>query len=215
MESPRDHPCRVRIPARTSAEEQDWVSQAQEGNLVALNAIVERYQRFAYNLALRMLRDPSLAEDVTQEAFFSAYRNINRFRGGSLRSWLLTIVANNARDVLRSPSRRRTSSLEAYVEGGNPAGPWSDPGILPEEQALRTETTLMVRNAVAQLPDDQRMVVTLVDLEQLDYEEASQVTGASLGTVKSRLFRGRQRLKELLRPVWELPSGEVRPNGED
>ena len=61
---------------------------------------LERYQRYGYNLALRMLRDPSAAEDVTQDAFFSAYRNIGRYRGGSLRSWLLTIVANGARDVL-------------------------------------------------------------------------------------------------------------------
>ena len=87
-------------PAQDEKEqdnEQEWVRRAQEGDLVAFNAIVERYQRHAYNLALRMLRDPSAAEDATQEAFFSAYRNIAHFRGGSLRSWLLTIVANGAR----------------------------------------------------------------------------------------------------------------------
>ena len=195
-----------------AAEDLAWAERAQQGDLVAFNAIVERYQQYAYNLALRMLRDPSAAEDVTQEAFFSAYRNITRFRGGSLRSWLLTIVANGARDTLRSPGRRRNTSLEAYTEGGDPAGPWHDPGDQPEEQAIRSETSRQVQAAVAQLPEDQRLVVTLVDLQQLEYEEAVRVTGATLGTVKSRLFRGRQRLRDLLRPEWELSKGAPRPN---
>ena len=186
--------------------------RAQEGDLVAFNAIVERYQKMAYNLALRMLRDPSAAEDATQEAFFSAYRHIARFRGGSLRSWLLTIVANGARDSLRAPSRRRTTSLEAYTEGGDPAGPWPDPDPLPDEQAVRAETSRQVQAAVAQLPEDQRLVVTLVDLQGLDYDEAAQVASVPAGTVKSRLFRGRQRLRDLLRPVLELSGGVLRQN---
>ena len=195
-----------------AAQERTWVSQALEGDLVSFNAIVERYQQIAYNLSLRMLRDPSLAEDVTQEAFFSAYRNLSRYRGGSLKSWILTIVANRSRDILRSPAHKRTSSLEAYTEGGDPSGPWRHPDDLPEEQAERAETSHLVREAVDQLPDDQRTVVTLVDLQQMDYEEASRITGASLGTVKSRLFRGRQRLKDLLRPVWELSTEPDRPS---
>ena len=199
-------------PDTAGVQEQAWVAQALAGDLVAFNAIVERYQQVAYNLSLRMLRDPSLAEDVTQEAFFSAYRNLSRYRGGSLKSWLLTIVANRSRDILRSPAHKRTSSLEAYTEGGDPGGPWRHPDDLPEEQAERAETTRLVRDAIDQLPDDQRIVVTLVDLQQMDYEEASRITGASLGTVKSRLFRGRQRLKDLLRPVWELSTDVDRPS---
>ena len=187
------------------------MAQALAGDLVAFNAIVERYQYLAYNLSLRMLRDPSLAEDVTQEAFFSAYRNLSGYRGGSLKSWLLAIVANRSRDILRSPAHKRTSSLEAYLEGGDPGGPWRQPDGLPEEQAERAETARLVREAIDHLPDDQRLVVTLVDLQQMDYEEASRITGASLGTVKSRLFRGRQRLKERLRPMWELSADAARP----
>ena len=198
--------------SRTDAQEQTWVSQAQQGDLLAFNAIVERYQQVSYNLALRMLRDPSLAEDVTQEGFFSAYRNIERYRGGSLKSWILTIVANRARDILRSPARTRTSSLEAFTEGGDPGGPWAHPDDPPEQQAERAETARAVQDAIAQLPEDQRLVVTLVDLQQMDYEETARITSVSLGTVKSRLFRGRQRLKDLLRPVWELSDGAPRQN---
>ena len=93
---------------------------APQGELVAFNAIVERYQRIAFNLALRMMGDRGLAEDVTQEAFSPAYRNVGRFRGRSLKSWLFTIVANGARDQLRSPARRRATSLAAFTEGGKP-----------------------------------------------------------------------------------------------
>ncbi len=189
-------------------DELEWARRAQDGDLVAFNAIVERYQRRAYNLALRMLRSPPAAEDATQEAFFSAYRHIGSFRGGSLRSWILTIVANAARDTLRAPSRRRTTSLEAYTEGGDPAGPWPDPDPLPDDQAVRAETSRHVRGAVDQLPEDQRLVVTLVDLEGLGYDEAAQVARVPVGTVRSRLFRGRGRLRDLLRPLLEL-SGDV------
>jgi RNA polymerase sigma-70 factor (ECF subfamily) len=197
---------------KASAQEAVWVAQALKGDLVSFNAIVERYQQVAYNLAVRMLRDPSLAEDVTQESFFSTYRNLAQYRGGSLKSWMLTIVANRCRDVLRSPARTRTSSLDEALEAGDSGGHWAHPDSLPEEQAERAETSRLVRDAVAKLPEDQRMVVTLVDLQQMDYEEAARITGASLGTVKSRLFRGRQKLKELLRPVWELSDDGDRPS---
>ena len=194
------------------AQEQAWVTQALGGDLLAFNAIVERYQQLAYNLSLRMLRDASLAEDVTQEAFFSAYRNLPQFRNGSLKSWLLTIAANRSRDILRSPARKRTLSLEAYVEGGDSSGPWVDPDDLPEQQTERADESRLVREAIDQLPGDQRLVVILIDLQQMNYEEASGITGASLGTVKSRLYRGRQQLKNLLRPVWELSTDAGRPN---
>ena len=192
----------------TGTDDRQWVRQAQQGDLHAFNAIVALYQKPAYNLALHMLRDPATAEDVTQEAFFSAYRHIGRFRGGSLSSWLMTIVANGCRDVLRSPRGRRTTSLEAIVEQGDPGGPWPSPEASPEGQALQEEVGRQVRDAVAQLPEDQQLVVTLVDLTGLDYEEAARATHASLGTVKSRLSRGREKLRHLLRPVVEL-SGDV------
>ena len=128
-----------------------------------------------------MLRDASLAEDATQEAFFSAYRRIGGFRGGNLRPWLLTIVANGCRDILRSPHRRRTSSLEETMEGGDPGGLLASPGPSPEDSAIQSELGRHVRDAVAQLPEDQRLVVSLVDLQGLDYEEASRAAKRLLG----------------------------------
>lgn len=196
----------------TALQDQVWVAQTLGGDIVAFNAIVERYQQIAYNLSLSILRNPSLAEDVTQEAFFSAYRNLSRYRGGSFKSWLLTILANRARDILRSPAHKRTWSLEALTEGRDRAGPWQHTDDPPDKQVEREETSRLVRDAVSQLPYDQRIVVTLIDLQEMDYAEASGITGVSLGTVKSRLFRGRQRLKERLRPVWELSTELERPS---
>ena len=181
-----------------------WIQQAQQGDLTAFNAIVERYQRLAYNLAFRMMRDPSAAENIVQEAFFSAYRSIRRFRGGSLRGWLFTIVANACRDQLRSPRRRRTVSLDALAEANDSSANPSDPGPTPEEHALRQEVSSQVQVALSRLPYDQRLVVALVDLQGLDYQEAAAVAGSSLGTVKSRLSRGRDRLRQILQPMLEL-----------
>lgn len=196
--------------AQHDDSEAQWVAGAQRGDLAAFNAIVERHQRSAYNLALSMLRDPASAEDATQDAFIAAYRNIGRYRGGSLSAWLLTIVANRARDRLRSPHYRRAVSLDAIVEAGDPGGVWpsGEPG--PADEAERAETVIAVRAAVAQLPDDQRLAVTLVDLQQLDYAEAAAVAAVPVGTLKSRLSRGRERLRVLLRPYLELPGAPVR-----
>ena len=182
-----------------------WVEQAQRGDLAAFNAIVERYQRQAYNLALRMLRDPAAAEDITQEAFLSAYRAIARFRGGSVRSWLLTIVANASRDYLRSPRNRRNLSLEALTDPDSPGGgrDWPASGPSPEEQVLRQELSDQVQATLSRLPYHQRLIVTLVDLQGLDYQEAAAVGGTSVGTVKSRLSRGRDRLRQILQPLLE------------
>ncbi len=188
--------------------------QAQGGNLASFNALVERHQDAAYGLALRMLRDPAAAEDVTQEAFFSAYRALARFRGGSVRSWVLTIVANGARDALRSPARSRTTSLERHLEGTDPGGTWASADPLPERAAEQAETARIVHAAVARLPVDQRLLVGLVDLEGLDYQEAAAVAGVALGTVKSRLFRARARLRDLLRDAPELQGALPRPTGE-
>ena len=190
--------------------EAQWTAAAQRGDLSAFNAIVERHQQAVYNLALSMLRDPASAEDAAQDAFIAAYRNIGRYRGGSLSAWLLTIVANRARDRMRSPAYRRAVSLDAIVEAGDPGGVWptGEPG--PADEAERGETVAAVRAAVAQLPDDQRLAVTLVDLQQLDYAEAAAVASVPVGTLKSRLSRGRERLRPLLRPYLELPGAPPR-----
>ncbi|MCH9037118.1 MAG: sigma-70 family RNA polymerase sigma factor [Chloroflexi bacterium] len=189
-------------------EEESLVASSQKGDLEAFNAIVERYERVVYNLALRMLSEPAVAEDATQDAFISAFQNIKGFRGGSLRAWLLKIVANRCRDVLRSAYRRRTLSLEALTLDADPSFPSRTES--PEDYTMRRELGREIQNGLETIPQDQRMVLVLVDIQGLGYEEAAQVTGASLGTVKSRLSRGRARLRDYLRTKEELLPGRFR-----
>ncbi len=186
----------------------ELVSEAQGGDLEAFNAIVERYQAHVFNLAARITGNRASAEDVAQETFISAYRAIGRFRGGSLRSWLLSIAANASRDVLRSSRRRPEQSLDQSLL--NPGFQPAAGGESPEQTALRGELGAEIQRAILTLPDDQRTALVLVDVQGLSYEEAAAAAGASLGTLKSRLSRARGRVRDYLRNRPELLPEEFR-----
>lgn len=184
--------------------EEDLIAASKKGDSASFNQLVWAYQERAYNLAYRMLGDSDLAADATQEAFLSAYRAIGGFRGGSFRAWILRIVSNACYDQLRRKQRRPTASLEALytVPEEYPMAPSVGDG--PEEQVLRQELWEMVGAGLQTLPPDQREAVILRDIQGLDYQEIAQVTRASLGTVKSRISRGRARLRDYLRQHPEL-----------
>jgi RNA polymerase sigma-70 factor (ECF subfamily) len=182
------------------AEAAALVRRARTGELTAFNALVLRYQDAAYSLALRFLGSPQAAEDVTQEAFLRAYRNIGRLRDDRFRPWLLTIVANAARDELRRQQRRPQRSLDAArLDSEMPAIDPADPGPSPEDQTLSSELRGEIERALRELPDDWRLVVVLSDIQGLSYEEVAAATRVPLGTVKSRLSRARGRLRDVLR----------------
>ncbi len=203
-------PERVDVALGDTAE---LVLRAQRGELPAFNALVLRHQDQAYGLALRFLGSPQAAEDVTQEAFLRAYRNIARFRGERFHAWLLTIVANAARDELRRARRRPQQSLDAArADDERPAIDPPDPGPLPEQTVLRGELRARLEQALRTLPDEWRVLVLLADVHELAYEEIATAAGIPVGTVKSRLSRARARLRsELraeLRPTLATPPSE-------
>ena len=177
--------------------------QSATGERYCFNCIVETFQRHAYNLVASMLGDWAAAEDVTQEAFVSAYRAFSRFRGDNLRSWLLRIAANAARDALRARKVRPSVSLDSpdqsYLERTVSA-----PDESPEDYTLRGELRRTIEESLAALPPEQRVAITLVDIQGSSYEDAAQVMGTSLGTVKSRISRGRAALRDSLREHGEL-----------
>ncbi len=183
-------------------DEEVLVAQSQEGDLQAFNTIVQRYERQVYNLALRMLGDQALAEDATQDAFISAFNHIKGFRGGSLKAWLLKTVANRCRDLLRSAYRRHNISLEGLTLNAEPSFPSREES--PEEYTMRRELGQEIQRGLDTLPADQRLALVLVDIQGLSYEEAAESAGASLGTIKSRLSRGRAHLRDYLRTHGEL-----------
>lgn len=190
--------------------ETDLIAASKKGDTAAFNQLVWAYQERAYNLAYRMLGDRDLAADATQEAFLSAYRAIDGFRGGSFRAWILRIVSNACYDHLRHKQRRPTASLDALyaVPEEYPVAPSVGDG--PEDQVLRKELWETVGAGLLTLPPDQREAVILRDIQGLDYAEIAQVTRASLGTVKSRISRGRARLRDYLRQYPELLPAHLR-----
>ena len=182
----------------------------QSGSATCFNCVIETYQTQAYNLARRMLSDWALAEDAVQDSFVSAYRAFNRFRGDNLTAWMLRIVANTCRDMLRARKARPTVSLDPLPteDSDEPQGlsatniPSHEPS--PEDQAERSELRETIQAGLDTLQEDQRLAVLLVDVHGLSYEEASQSMGCSLGTVKSRVSRGRGGLRDYLRQTGEL-----------
>ncbi|MFQ3661636.1 MAG: sigma-70 family RNA polymerase sigma factor [Chloroflexaceae bacterium] len=190
-----------------ASEELRLVEAGQRGDVEAFNQLVRLYEARVYNLCYRMLGDADTAADVTQETFISAYQSLRRFRGGVFRAWLLRIATNACYDALRARKRRPAVSLDApqATESGAPFDV-VDTAEAPDETALRHELARAIEQGLAQLPEDQRIVVILSDVQGLAYEEIAEVTGTNLGTVKSRLSRGRARLRDILRAGELLPS---------
>jgi RNA polymerase sigma-70 factor (ECF subfamily) len=186
-------------------DEERWVRAARQGDVDAFNRLVERYETAAYNVALRTIGSTEDAADATQDAFISAYRAMAEFRGGSFKSWLLRIVLNACHDISRRQRRRPATSMDAIVEEIGEA-PWADPDAPdPEAVVLSHEARAVIEQALAALPDEQRIAITLVDLQELSYEEAADAMGCAVGTIRSRLARGRARVRDRL-----LASGNLK-----
>lgn len=185
-------------PAATRDDEA-LIRASQAGDLDAFNLLVQRHERPVFNVALRLLRDVGLAEDATQDTFVRAWQNIGSFKTGSVRSWLYKIATNRSYDMLRASARRPAGSLEAEMVEIEPI--WSAGGAgeeSPDAHALRRELSIYLERALTALPEDQRMVVLLVDVQGLDYHEVAETMGIALGTVKSRLSRARARIRQAL-----------------
>ena len=182
------------------------LEQARDGSLDAFNSLVECYQDHLFGLVARMVPDRDQAGDAVQEAFFSAYRNLRSFRGGSVRSWLSRIAVNAAMDQQRLKKRRPSQPYPELEDDSwqPPAGPEAD----PERTAMRSERARVLQAALGEITADQRYAIVLFDVEGFDYSEIAEMTGVSLGTVKSRIHRGRLALRDLLAGSIGLFRGE-------
>ena len=176
---------------------------ARAGSVDAFNALVLHYQDLAYNVAYRLLGDPDAAADAVQEGFISAWQHIGSFRGGAFRAWLLRIVTNGCYDALRRRQRRPAASLDDLADGEVGFDP-PDPADSPDRLVLRRESIAAIQRALLELPLDQRTAVVLYDVQGLSYDEIAEIGGVSLGTVKSRISRGRAKLRGLLGNPREL-----------
>jgi RNA polymerase sigma-70 factor, ECF subfamily len=181
------------------------IERARSGDLDAFNDLVVLYQDSMFALVVRMVPDRDQASDAVQEAFFSAYRNLAGFRGGSVKSWLNRICVNAAMDQQRARKRRPVQPYPEFEDESwqPPAGPEAD----PERTAVHAERSRAIATALTRITDDQRTAIVLYDVEGYDYGEIAEMTGVSLGTVKSRIHRGRLALRDVLAERIELFRG--------
>ena len=175
--------------------EQDLVERHRYGDDTAFGEIFERYQPMVYNVALRLSGDPSEAEDLGQEIFLRVHRHLGKFAGrSSLKTWIYRVAINTCRSRL---GRRRWWGLSIEREDGRPPD-IPDPRRGPESRAVARDEARRVARALREVPSPYREAVVLRDLEGLTYEEIAEVLRVRIGTVRSRIARGRSRLKEVL-----------------
>lgn len=178
--------------------EHELIASARDGSLPAFNLLVERYQDAVYTLCRRLLADPASAEDATQEAFISAFRAIKGFAGGNFRAWLFRIAANESKDELRR--QRRRPLIQAPIQHED-APPPQDP-VDESQDILRLveqrDLGAQLERALQEVTFEQRQAIVLADIHGYRYDEIAAIAGCSVGTVKSRVSRGRQRLRVIL-----------------
>jgi RNA polymerase sigma-70 factor, ECF subfamily len=165
--------------------------------LDTFNNLVMEYQQTIYNHACWMLNNPDEAEDITQEVFITAYHKLDTCRNNTIKSWLLRITTNRCIDVIRRRKRRWTTPLDIEDEDGEviESNPWlKDPCLSPEMQAEQSQQVAAVQQHLSMLPDEVRTALVLVDVMEIDYQEAAKILNVPIGTLKSRVSRGRTRL---------------------
>ena len=181
----------VRRRRRTELTDEELLEAITAGDDEALGALYDRFGRLAYGVAFRILRDRALAEDAVQEAFLAIWRSAGSYRAERAKpsTWLLTLVHRRAVDLVRRENLRRAEPLEEP-----PETPGDD---VPEEADLRARRET-VQAALRQLPDDQREALELAYYGGYTQSELAERMGVPLGTVKSRMFAGLTRLRELV-----------------
>ncbi len=180
------------------------IKAAQKGDLDSFNSLVLHYQTQVYNVAYRVLGEGDAAADATQDAFINAFKKIKSYRGGSFKAWLFRIVTNACYDELRRRQRKPVSSLDALLVSDVNADEDAQVQLASEKQSPskaqeRTELLEAIQNCLDTLSDEQRLAVVMRDVQGFDYKEVADTMKVGLGTLKSRLGRARNRMKDCLR----------------
>lgn len=183
-------------------DERKLIERASGGDPSAFNRLMEAHERRMYAVALRMCFNREDAQDCLQEAMLRIYRSISGFKGqSSFATWVYRITMNTCLDELRRKKNKQNTSLDSLLDTG-----WSptDEGASPEKQAIQSETQRYLHEAIRSLPEDMRSAIVLRDIQGLSYEEIAQALDINVGTIKSRISRGREKLREKLKQKAEL-----------
>jgi RNA polymerase sigma-70 factor, ECF subfamily len=189
-----------------STEEEVIIKNAQKGDIEAFEEIVELYQKMVYGLSYKMLGNPDDASEASQEVFIRVYRSISKFKFDSkFSTWIYRITSNLCLDIIRK-QKNEVLYFEKNIEtdDGEITRDIHDKSISVEDTVLRTEKTQLVRKAILQLSPDYRNVIILRDIEGESYTRISELLDLPEGTVKSRINRGRQELKNIILETSEL-----------
>ena len=217
--------CTTEAFSAPAAHEEDLalIAGLRSGEECAYETLIQRFEQPVYNLVSRLVDDPGDAADVAQEVFLKVFRKVGGFRSeSSLKTWIYRIAVNEARNQRRWFMRHRGKEigLESDSDAQGPQDWLSDPGRSPYQTAVDQETHALIESALQKVSPNYRAAVVLREVEGLSYEEISDVLEVSLGTVKSRILRGRESLRKHLvdrlqaTPQMEWPLG-IRAQGRD
>jgi RNA polymerase sigma-70 factor, ECF subfamily len=200
----------IRAAARRDQEEESLIERCLKGEVEAFRPLVQRYQRLAFSVALRMLGSRADAEDIAQQAFVDAFNALERFDGEgrqhAFSTWLLRIAVNRSKDVLKS--KRRTEQPLEHEVGGSEAAFAYDPPT-PEANACSGESRARLEMALLKLPTKYREVLVLKDAEDLSYDEIRAILQLPITTLKIRVVRARAMLREIVESQGLTASGMV------
>ena len=182
----------------------DLISRAQAGDNEAFDLIIENHYRFVYKFIYAMVGERSVAEELTQETFLSAYKGIGALRGDAkLRTWLFTIAKNAVSRYFRS-LRREGKKVEDEIEALHLPDEKNPP---PDRQFLSKELKSAIHSALKKLDDDKRLVFILKEFHLLSYKEISEITGHTVPKLKTDLYRAKNEMRNLLGPYLEVKNG--------
>ena len=182
--------------------EKDLIARAADGDASAFNQLMEMHERRMYAVALRMCANREDAQDCLQEAMLRVFRAIGSFKGQSTFStWLYRITMNTCLDELRRKKNKQSSSLDNLLDQG-----WAptDTGTSPEKHAMMRELRGHLAKSIQELPEDMRAAIVLRDIQGFAYDEIASMLDTNVGTIKSRISRGREKLREILSKKPEL-----------
>ena len=183
-------------------EESRLIERASRGDAQAFNELMAQHERRMYAVAARMCGNHEDAQDCLQEAMLRAYRAIASFKGqSSFSTWVYRITTNACLDELRRRKNRPNTSLDVLLDTG-----WSpsDGGNAPEKHALRAERMRKLQEYIRELPEDMRAAIVLRDVQGMSYDDIATALNTNVGTIKSRISRGRERLREKIMAHPEL-----------
>ena len=187
-------------------QEQNWIEAARSGDQEAFGQLVRLYEKRVFALTLRMCKNPADAEEAAQEAFLAAWQGLPFFRGeSSFSTWLYRLVSNACVDLLRREGRHKAAAGPSLNDEEADLDV-ADTAPSPQSLAERAELKEQIEAGLAALPDDYRAVLVLREIHQRSYQEISDILSLDLGTVKSRINRGRKQLRKFL-----LESGNFSP----